>query len=104
MSGFVRITIAVFAGLMICISQMAYAQDQEVYMREGATQQDYINALKKTRSIRPITAGDSQSPSAIPRIEPIAVSIKIYVTYGSAELTQESRDELDNYPYLNVTN
>lgn len=95
MSGVVRITIAVFTGLMMCISQVIYAQDQEVYMREGATQQDYINALKKTRSIRPVTAGDNQSQTSYPQIEPIAVSIKIYFAYGSAELTTEARNELD---------
>jgi outer membrane protein OmpA-like peptidoglycan-associated protein len=97
MYGFVRITIAVFTGLMICISQVAYAQDQEVYMREGATQQDYINALQKTRSIRPVT-GDSMSPpeTSGPQAQPTGLSIKIYFGYGSAELTQEAKGELDN--------
>ena len=94
MSGFMNITIAVSLGLMISGFQVVHAQE-EVYMREGATQQDYINALKKTRSIRPITAGDSQSPSPIPRIEPIGVSIKVYFAYGSADLTPEARNELD---------
>ena len=95
MSGFMNITIAISLGLMIFGLQVVHAQE-EVYMREGATQQDYINALKKTRSIRPITAGDSQSPSAIPKIEPIGVSIKVYFAYGSAALTPEARTELDS--------
>jgi outer membrane protein OmpA-like peptidoglycan-associated protein len=95
MSGFVKITVLLFMGMMISMFQSVFAQDQEVYMREGATQQDYINALKKTRSIRPVTAGDNHSQTSYPQIEPIAVSIKIYFAYGSAELTPEARNELD---------
>ena len=95
MSGVVKITIAVFTGLIISICQVVYAEEQEVYMREGATQQDYINALKKTRSIRPVTAGDNRSQTSYPQIEPIAVSIKIYFAYGSADLSPEARNELD---------
>lgn len=96
MSGFVNTTIAVFLGLVSFTAQVVYAQEQEVYMREGATQQDYINALNKTRSIRPVPAGDSQSPAATQQIQPTALSIKVYFAYGSAELSQEAMDELDN--------
>ena len=96
MSRFLNITMAVFLGLVSSAFQLVHAQDQEVYMRDGATQEDYINALKKTRSIRPVTAGDSQSPEAVAQPQATALSIKIYFGYGSAELTPESKDELDN--------
>ena len=86
--------------LCLCLTSLfmppVLAEDNEIYLQNKATQQDYIDALKKTRGIRPITAEDVQSQSAAPGTQAAALSIKVYFEYGSATLTPAAKKELDN--------
>ena len=87
-------TAAVF-GLIVTVPQWASAQGTEEYMRPNASKQDYINALKKTRSVRPVIPTGKQQLAGEVQEQGSAISIKVYFPYNSAELTTDAKAELD---------
>ena len=82
-----KLATAAIISAAITIPQWAGAQGSEEYMPPNASKQDYINALKKTRSIRPVIPSGKQQLTGAVHEQASAISVKVYFPYNSAELT-----------------
>jgi outer membrane protein OmpA-like peptidoglycan-associated protein len=93
---FAKLAAAAIVVAIVTIPQWAGAQGNEQYMPPNASKQDYINALKKTRSIRPVIPSGKQQLTGSVHEQASAISVKVYFPYNSAELTDQAKAELDN--------
>ena len=91
----IKLATAAMVVVIATIPKWTSAQGNEEYMHPDASKQDYIDALKKTRSVRPVIPSGKQQLAGDVKEQRSAISIKVYFPYNSAELTDEAKVELD---------